>query len=105
GGPTSAGILGRTLRISNIGEPTLGNPSFGLGLSDSLPFSLAALGFAPNLVAAPIDLAFLGAPGHMLWSVSSLGFNTASDGVGCATMFFPIPATPSLAGAEAYWLW
>src|SRR5262245_18227167 len=105
GGPTSAGLGGRILRIQNIGEPTLGNPAFGLGLSDSLPTSFAALGFAPNLVGAPLDLAFLGAPGHMLWSVSTLGFNTATDSNGCASMFFSLPATPSLVGAEAFFLW
>lgn len=104
-GPTSAGVLGRVLRIHNVGQPTIGNPAFGVAVTDAVPGSVVALGNAPNLIGAPFDIAFMGATGHVLWEIPLSGFTTAADATGFASLSFAIPTVPAFAGAQFYWQW
>lgn len=106
GGPTTAGLLGRILRIQDVGQPTLGNPSFGVGLTDAKAGTALALGLAPNTLGAPVDLSVnFGMNGHALWAIPATGFASVADGEGCTTMTFAVPAVPAFAGAEFFFQW
>jgi hypothetical protein len=89
-------------RTIGIGQPTVGNTAFAVGLEGAAPLgaTLLWLGLdnhaAPGSVRLPFDLGPLGAPGcAVLVSAEAPSFATA-DAAGRARVALPIPNSPAL---------
>lgn len=110
------GALGTAARVTADPDPTIGNPSLGnaqwaLGLEQA-PASVPAL-FAigtsrtqSSLGPLPLSLQFLGTPPNcrLLVSTETLVF-TATTSTGHAQVSLPVPAAPALAGTRLYGQW
>lgn len=116
-GTGCAGSLGAVPSISaGVGSPTstVGNPYFGMFLSNTPPGKTALMLYGVSFQSwlgqgLPFDLSFLGAPGCALWvSPDFINITTtydAGNGHGQGFRSLPIPANPTLGGAVLHFQW
>lgn len=96
-GAGSAGTSGLVPNLYPVGVPsvpTLGNATFGLGLRNVRPFSIAVIGAGTS--PAPI------LPGGLLIADIGATWALVTNVFGQGAVPLPIPVTPALAGFEAY---
>lgn len=97
-------------RIAAMGRPVLGATTTLLlagGTPNDFAVLFAGLSAATSpLGPLPFDLGLIGAPaGCSLLQSGDASALTIADGLGGSSFPFPIPATPTLAGVEAYAQW
>lgn len=90
------------LGLAVTGAPVLGNAAFQLDLTNVPAISpIAFVAFGSSSVNPGIDLTFLGMAGCFSYTSFDLGlFQSGAVAGGASTFAFPIPNTPSLAGAS-----
>ena len=103
-GVTSAGPLGRVLRIGASGSPVLGGTWIAT-VHDAMPGAFVSLAYAQDLVAMPLDLTVFGFPNEVLWVNALTGYPTSADPNGCASISFAVPPFPFLVGNAFYFQW
>lgn len=90
--------------LHNNGLPALGYP-MQIDLTQAEPASYAVLLLAAQRLAMPIDLAFLGAPGCLLYMLPDINLGVLTDASGTAAVTFGVPNDPGLAGAAVHSQW
>jgi len=101
GCPSNAG--GSPLALHNNGLPALGF-NMQIEVTQAAPASFAVLLLAAAQIP-PIDLAFLGAPGCLLYMLPDANLGVGTDASGAAAITFGVPNNPGLIGADLHTQW
>ncbi|MCI0589636.1 MAG: hypothetical protein L0323_22705 [Planctomycetes bacterium] len=95
--PGCAGLL----PIGVTSSPQVGNSSFSITCGHAPSNGIGALGFSPTPLGAPLSIQ--GVQSWIDWGApGSFALREFADAFGVAQVPVPIPAVPSLAGAQVY---